>query len=162
MGRIVILMRHAQAAMPEPGMKDFDRPLTAHGASEAVSAAKLLLVSGHMPELIIASSSRRTIETVNHVKTVIGDSIPIETDMSLYSGDARFYLDAILSATAACIMIVGHNPMTEQVVLELAAVSGQTPRELRVGFATASIAIFEIEVENNTVKHSKLLGQITL
>jgi phosphohistidine phosphatase len=161
MGKTLILMRHAQAAMPDPGMKDFDRPLTAHGAAEAVSSAKLLRATGIVPDLIIASPSRRTLETTDQVKSIIGENIPVETQMTLYSGDTRFYLDAVLTASSAASMIIGHNPMTEQLALNLASMNGQTPREMRVGFATAGIAVFDLIIENGSLKNAHLLNYIS-
>jgi phosphohistidine phosphatase len=160
MGRILMLMRHAQAAMPEPGMKDFDRPLTAHGFSEAISSARLLLATGHIPDLIIASPARRTLETVSAAKSILGTAIAVEHQMDLYSGDPRAYLAAFFGTSVRGVMLVGHNPMTEQVAIDLANSAGKAPRDLRVGFGTAAIAVFEIEAEDTMLKASKLLNHI--
>jgi phosphohistidine phosphatase len=136
-------MRHAKAALAEPGMKDFDRPLATEGLEEAARTARALLAQGILPDAVIVSPARRTRETLGAVLAVLAVSPPVRTDALLYSGTTAAYLDAAASAEET-VLVVGHNPMTEQAAFELAGSLSEAHDDLRKGFATAAAAIFDL------------------
>jgi phosphohistidine phosphatase len=145
--RYMLLMRHAQAAFPDPGMTDFDRPLTSHGHDQAKANARALALTGLTPDHVLCSPARRAMETLTHVVDMLG----LETDSvqymsTLYTGDPATYLAAANAAADSRItMLIGHNPMLEDCALELAKSGNDSDIAcLRNGFPTGAIAVFKL------------------
>src|SRR5471030_1095380 len=57
------LVRHAHAKVQDPPITDFERPLSRRGRSEAKATALQLLEQELVPDLMIASPARRTLQT---------------------------------------------------------------------------------------------------
>lgn len=143
----LILMRHANAEFATPGMRDFERPLSAAGWAEANSAAILLKATGITPSKTVCSPARRTTETLDGLrKTIDIVASTIEFHPELYSGDAGSYQKILpmLKPNDTCLF-VGHNPMIEHFALHLAQSGQETDlKHLKMGFPTAAIAVFEL------------------
>ena len=60
----LIVMRHAESSLEYSGVADHDRPLNARGQHDAPCIAQALSNRGWLPQLILVSSSRRTMETL--------------------------------------------------------------------------------------------------
>jgi phosphohistidine phosphatase len=101
----LLLVRHASAA---EGPDDHDRPLTARGALEAEAMAAATLEAGWQPDLILASTARRTRATA----AMFGAALcaPVRTAPALYGAGPRTLLDAAVGLGVASVMIVAHNP----------------------------------------------------
>ena len=141
----IYLLRHAKAAAPGPGQKDFDRSLDASGLAMASKLGETMLANGFVPEKVICSPSVRTRETWAAVSKLLPFDIEAEFDRALYDGPPGAYVNAIRRAGAAgSVMIVGHNPMTEEAALDLAG-SGDSGAvsALNMGYPTAGLAIFD-------------------
>lgn len=156
----LILMRHANAELASPGMRDFDRPLSPAGWKEAVVAAQSFSKTGIQIAKVFCSPARRTLETLECLRQTITISpSKIEHHPELYSGDVSSYR-ALSEATddEACLYI-GHNPMIEHFAFELAVHGEQNGiNRLKTGFPTAAIAVFEVETNAAPIKpHSRLL-----
>ena len=146
--RYLLLMRHANAAFPDPGMKDFDRPLTDLGWSEARATAQDLHEIGILPDRVYCSTARRARETLDAVTpllTLAPDAI-VSVDR-LYAGGPSDYVDIAARDDAGdVIMVIGHNPMIEDAALAL-SVDGDPASisALRDGFPTAGIAVIRLD-----------------
>lgn len=142
----VYLLRHAKAASALPGMKDFDRPLDAKGREVAKRLGATMLANGLVPDKIIASPSARTRETLDTVSAPLPFEIETVFDRSLYDGEGDAYLAAIVrGGDAASIMLVGHNPMTEEAALRLCATGEPGAMSiLQNGFPTGGLAVIEL------------------
>lgn len=143
----IYLLRHAKAAAALPGQKDFERSLDASGLAMAAKLGETMLANGFVPETVICSPSARTRETWAAVAKLLPFDIDAEFDRALYDGPPGAYVDAIRRAGAAgSVMIVGHNPMTEEAALDLAG-SGNSGavNALNMGYPTAGLAIFDQE-----------------
>ena len=57
------LVRHAHAKVQAPPVTDFERPLSRRGKSEAKATAGQLLQQELIPDLLVASPSKRTLQT---------------------------------------------------------------------------------------------------
>jgi phosphohistidine phosphatase SixA len=62
--RRLILLRHADSESSAQ-LRDYDRPISQQGRREAAAVAKQLCDLGWVPDLIIASNSRRTKQTLD-------------------------------------------------------------------------------------------------
>ncbi len=116
----LLLLRHARAAWAEPGMRDFDRPLDATGRADADAMGAVMAKGRVLPQRVICSSARRARETWDAVVRHLPVADVIVTDQ-LYITDATGYLNFIRdNAQVESLLIVGHNPMIEDVCFALA------------------------------------------
>lgn len=142
----VILLRHAKAVHALPGMRDFDRPLDPRGREMAARLGVAMASQDLLPELVIASPSARTRQTLAAAAQALAGMPAADFDEALYDGDGNPYLDAIRRAgAAASVMLVGHNPMTEETALLLCG-SGESQAmgQLRMGFPTGGLAVIDL------------------
>ncbi len=116
--KILYLLRHAKSDKSNPSLKDFDRPLNKRGYSDSPMMGKVLAGKGVKPDLIIASPSRRTRETILPIAEAIGyDTSKIVWNRSLYRCSHSQYIQEIhkINDKYRLVMIVGHNAATTTV-----------------------------------------------
>lgn len=143
---LLMLLRHAQAGWAEPGMRDFDRPLTQSGRSDAEALGRAMRAAGHVPDRVLCSTARRARETWQAVAPLLGhDAAAAEFMDGLYHEDAAFYLAAVRRQAASTLLLVGHNPMIEDLALALAGEgAGGGHPAIRSGFPTAGLAVIAL------------------
>lgn len=150
--KILGLLRHAKSDWDDTAQRDFDRGLNARGRTGAA------LIGGHMRDhgikwdALIASPAVR-------VKLTLEAALPEVTPIY----DQRLYLasfDSIVETIEAhagsgadearAILISGHNPGLQDVLLELVAPAKENDlfREAVVKFPTAAYAVLECEIEH--------------
>lgn len=142
------LLRHAKAAWGAPGTPDFDRPLTPEGMRAARAAGAALAAAGQMPALAACSPALRTRQTFEGVAQAFAASLPVRMDASLYDSDTQSYLAALNAAgDAPSLLMVGHNPMTEEFGAALAG-SGepQAMAALKGGFPVCGLAVIVFDL----------------
>lgn len=149
----IYLLRHAKAAAALPGQKDFERSLDASGREMAKRLGETMLANGFVPEMVVCSPSTRTRETWAAVSSLLPFDVETVHDRTLYDGPPGAYLAAIRRAgSAGSVMIVGHNPMTEEVAIDLAGTGNAgAVSALNMGYPPAGLAIFDQDDSlNNT------------
>jgi phosphohistidine phosphatase len=136
------LLRHAKAGWAEPGMRDFDRPLEPLGRTDADSIGAAMQARNMIPDLVLCSSAKRCRETLDWVARHIGNGRVIFSD-SLYSSDAAGYVDFIRETSDADkVLVIGHNPMMEDVAEALSGEGDPHARSaLHGGFPTSALAV---------------------
>lgn len=109
---------------------------------------QLMRDQGLMPDIVLVSSSRRTLQTLEALQP--WDETPIVEPMdALYLADAPQMLRVLRGAaeTARSVLLIGHNPGLHELALMLAgdARSG-TPaqRRLAKGYPTGALAEFSV------------------
>lgn len=139
---LLLLLRHAKSGWALPGMRDFDRPLDDGGRDDAAAIGSAMLHRGLFPKTIICSSAARARQTLEGASPFIDIRGAVYTD-ALYSTDAGGYLETIHTAgDAESALIVGHNPMMEDVGLALAGDGDEAARSiLNGGFPTCGLAV---------------------
>ncbi|MEQ9018757.1 MAG: histidine phosphatase family protein [Nitratireductor sp.] len=141
----LFLLRHAKAARAEPGGRDYDRALTEDGRRQAAAIGAAMRAGGHVPSAVVCSPARRALETWQGVAAVLGRK-PGEARMSdtLYGSDPGAYLTIMRNnGDAEALLIVGHNPMIEELALAFARHGNEEARQrLARGFPTAGLAVF--------------------
>lgn len=140
----LLLLRHAKAAWAEPGLRDFDRSLTAEGGREAVAVGRYMVANGLVPARVICSPAKRAVETWHGVAGPLGRN-PGEALFSeaLYASDASGYLAVLRNVGGSePLLLIGHNPMIEDLAVTLSAHGGEDARaRLAKGFPTAGLAV---------------------
>lgn len=144
----LFLLRHAKSGWAAPGMTDFERPLTASGISDAEALGRHMRDSGLLPDLVLCSTARRARETLDRVLSVFGEMTPrIIHDEELYNSDAARYVEIIRQAPEnAALLVVGHNPVMED--LAFALPGGGNADAMRLassGFPTCGLAVLGFE-----------------
>lgn len=150
------LLRHARAGWAEPGMRDFDRPLDEAGMADAVGAGLMMRCNGYIPELVICSSARRARETLDGVARNLETGRALFAD-GLYSTDAAGYVEIVSEAPEAdSILLIGHNPMMEDVALALAGDGEETANgAMLAGFPTSGLAVIRFDGPLSAAKPGK-------
>ena len=161
MGRL-FLLRHAKAEWAEPGQRDFDRVLARSGVEDARAMGRLMASRGLIPASIICSSAARARQTLDAILETSGIAARPVYDGDLYATDAPGYLEvAARSGESGDLMLVGHNPMLEDVAIALAR-HGESDLidAIHQGFATAGLAVITfdgphagIEKAHGTLEH---------
>jgi len=147
--RKLILMRHAKAERAAASGEDFDRGLTDRGHADAALMGRVLLKEGLRPDLALVSAAKRTRETWEGAAAAFGE-VDARFDKTLYASSPRILRQAIMRMEddADTVMLVGHNPETPMLMLELmveAAEPASVMDRARSKFPTASVAVFEFD-----------------
>lgn len=106
---------------------------------------------GLAPDVVLVSSARRTLQTLEAVSP-FPDSPMIEPMDDLYLAPWPRLLDLLRQApeTARSILLIGHNPGLQDLALALVGAAGMTgggaaaARRLAEGFPTCALAEFGI------------------
>jgi phosphohistidine phosphatase len=152
-GCFVWLLRHAKAVPDVPtGGTDQDRLLAPRGRRDAaalgrrLSAGDLGFGAQALPELVLASSAARTTETAQHVASALG--APLRRRGRLYYGSTADVLDELrgVDDKIRSVMVVGHNPATHSLALELLSADDGAGRAALGTFPTCAIALFSLDI----------------
>ncbi|GAB3622427.1 histidine phosphatase family protein [Mariniluteicoccus endophyticus] len=138
MSRLLILMRHAQAADYAPGRGDRERPLTDRGHDQARAVGRFLAQQRVRVDHALVSGALRTRQTAADL--ALGDVV--EHVDGLYNADPDTIRQAISEAPeeARTLLVVAHNPGIHQTVLDLGDLSGHPEAQrLAYSFPTASL-----------------------
>lgn len=143
----LFLLRHAKAEWAEPGQRDFDRALAASGVEDAKKVAAAMVERQLLPGRIICSSAVRARQTLDALNTVHDLAGIASYDSNLYATDAPGYLDvAAQSGFDGDLMLIGHNPMLEDVAMALASKGDDgLVSDLHMGFRTAGLAVIGLD-----------------
>ncbi|WP_225804050.1 histidine phosphatase family protein [Streptomyces sp. NK15101] len=141
--RRLFVLRHAKSAWPE-GVADRDRPLGPRGLRDAPAAGSFLAESGVLPDLVLCSPARRARRTWELAAAELDGPVPARHDPRLYGAEAPELLDVLhgVPDEVAALLLVGHNPGLEELVLLLAARGvGDALDRIRTKFPTSAIAV---------------------
>lgn len=142
------LLRHAVAAWPQPGMRDFDRPLEPNGLEDARRLGGVMADRRFLPDRVLCSTALRARQTWGELAKGLGDDPDRATYLDeLYHSDIGTYSELITEGAGnGSLLVVGHNPMMEDVALAFSAEGEQdAKRALRAGFAACGLAIIDMD-----------------
>jgi phosphohistidine phosphatase len=153
--RKIILLRHGESADKQPGQSDFDRILTARGATSIATLARILTHENLIPDYFLVSPATRTKQTVGIIieRLAIDRTPHFESD--LYNREETTYLQHISSIQAIwnCLLVVGHNP-------SISALAGKLTKKNFVGLHPGEAAILEFEKELTKATLIKTIGPL--
>lgn len=156
---LVYLLRHAKAVWPTPSQKDFDRTLDKDGTEAAKLLGLEMKRAKLKPDVVLCSTAIRARQTLEYVG--LEPPFILQELEKLYSGGPDTYLMAIRMAGlehegSQSVMLVGHNPMMEEVAMALAG-RGDPPTHPTFisGFPTAGLAVIEFDVPLAEVRPGK-------
>lgn len=142
--KTLTLLRHAKSGWDDPVARDFDRPLNPKGVRAAVTMGRRAADLGLMPDRMVASPAVRVKETLESFFEGMGRTLEPVWDRRIYLASAATLLDVIRETDASVddLMLVGHNPGLEDLVLMLVPDDDSSPlrAEVETKFPTATIA----------------------
>lgn len=143
--RRLVVLRHAKSAWPE-GVPDHDRPLGPRGLRDAPAAGRALAAADCVPDLALCSTAERARATWELAAAQWDTPPPVRHDPRLYGADVPDLLDVVRDTPdeVATLLLVGHNPGLEELVLELAGEDLDDALDaVRAKFPTSAIAVLD-------------------
>ena len=146
--KTLTLLRHAKSTWDDPVARDFDRPLNRRGRKAAWTVGREMREQGLAFDAVIASPAVRVVETLAEVREGYGDGLEPAYDKRVYLAATATLLDLVheIDDAKERVLIVGHNPGLEQLVLLLAREGGLRD-EAAVKYPTATLAEIALPVE---------------
>ena len=143
--RQLLILRHAKSSWDDPGLGDHDRPLAPRGERAAKAIAGHLRRERIGPDLVLCSSARRTRETLDLIAPALGDDTAVSVEEDLYAASADDLLERLRAVDddVQSVMLIGHNPGVEQLVLSLAG-SGDDLAKVRRKYPTGALATLSL------------------
>ncbi|GAB2730945.1 SixA phosphatase family protein [Streptomyces bullii] len=141
--RRLVVLRHAKSARPE-GVSDHERPLAPRGLRDAPAAGRALAEADCLPDLALCSTAVRARRTWELVAAQWGTPPQVRLDPRLYAADADELLAVVqeVPSEVDTLLLVGHNPGLEDLVLDLSADGlDDTLERVRAKFPTSAIAV---------------------
>jgi len=108
-GKTLYLMRHAESSWSGTDLSDFDRTLNERGFRDAPAMGRRLKARGTLPEIILCSSAKRAMQTLETMDIGIEDVV---FDERIYEASKGALLNTIqvLENRYSSAMLIGHNP----------------------------------------------------
>jgi phosphohistidine phosphatase len=144
------LLRHAKSGDDGSVARDFDRPLNAKGRRAARAIGRHMRDAGLRFDAVIASPAVRVRETLEEVADGYGSDIVPDWEQRLYLAPVDELIDAVHATPddAASLLLIGHNPGLEQLVLALVPASGDVARgKVEEKYPTASLAEISLDID---------------
>lgn len=139
--RSLLMVRHAKSSWADPTLADHARPLNKRGQRDAPKMGRWLASLGLLPDMVLSSSAVRARLTAEAMLEAAGIEPTLRCDESLYPTEPRI-VEAFLRASPDefdCIMVIGHNPGMESLVLAAAGSELEMP--------TAAIAHLRVDID---------------
>ena len=142
--KTLTLLRHAKSGWSDTVARDVDRPLNGKGKRAAETVGRHWRSLGLTFDHVIASPAVRVQETIEHVAVGYATALAPAEERRIYLASAVTLLDLIheLPASVERVLLVGHNPGLEDLVLMLVPdkASDQLRDTVEEKFPTASTA----------------------
>lgn len=144
----LIFFRHGKAERSAPG-GDAERRLTDRGRHDAALMGRVLAEKGFVPDLALVSGATRTRETWAAAQPSFPKArAEVRRDLYLAAETLIWSLAETLGETAGTVMVVGHNPGLQYLVMALMRQGGEDMAlraRAEARFATASVAVFDFD-----------------
>ncbi len=151
----ITLLRHAKSAWDDPVARDFDRGLNDRGERAAKRVGEAAREQALAIDSIVASPAVRVIETLDLFLPAAGlDAVEPHWDRRVYLASSATLLDVLREQDDAVdhVLMCGHNPGMEDLVLDLVPDSESSMPALRDAveekFPTAALATIDCAVES--------------
>lgn len=142
--KTLTLLRHAKSGWDDPVARDFDRPLNEKGMRAAIVMGRKFREMEMGVDRLVASPAVRVMQTLDGFFEGYGATIEPIWDRRIYLASSSTLLDIVREthADVANLMLVGHNPGLEDLILDLVADDGSSPLRdiVETKLPTASLA----------------------
>jgi phosphohistidine phosphatase len=148
--KTLTLLRHAKSGWDDKVARDVDRPLNGKGMRAAATVGRHWRSLGLHFDHVVASPAKRVQETIAHLESGYGTQLAPVEDRRIYLASAVTLLDVIhdLPDSAADVLLVGHNPGLEDLVLMLVPETADVLRTLvEEKYPTAAVAEMTLAID---------------
>jgi phosphohistidine phosphatase len=146
----LFVLRHAKSDWGQPGLADHDRPLAARGKRATVLLAEHLRRVRIEPAVVLCSTATRARQTFEAVRAALPESTPVWFERRLYGAGSDELVDRIneVPDPDGSVMLVGHNPGLQDLVLHLApSRDAALVARVEAKFPTAAFATIDLAVD---------------
>ena len=143
-----MLLRHAKSDSGGRRLGDFDRPLAPRGRRAALLMGRWLADRGLEPDLVLCSSARRAVETVELLVTALAAAPETVHLKTLYLAPPSRLLAVLRRQDPGRgrVLLVAHNPGLHHLAVALAGRQhGPEGRLLAEQFPAGALARFQVE-----------------
>lgn len=147
----LLLLRHAKAEQ-DSGEGDFARALTARGRNDAAKMGHALDTHAHIPDFILCSSAKRTVETFELLVPELAKPPGVEFLKGLYLAPSKKIFEFVRSTpeNTKSLMVIGHNPGMEDLAIRLcrkpaSKAEAERGEVLREKFPTCALAVLDFD-----------------
>ncbi len=118
--RQLLLLRHAKSLWDDPKLSDHARPLNVRGRTSARAMSVEMRRLGLIPDLVLVSSARRTLQTLEELGSWQNQPL-VEPMDALYLASAHAMLDVLhdVADSVRCVLLIGHNPGMHELAMTL-------------------------------------------
>lgn len=145
--RRLLLLRHAKAEHPDL-IPDIQRPLSLVGRKQSSRVGAAVAADDLVPDLVLCSSSVRTRQTWDLVRSSLGADPDVRYLDDLYYAGSSALVELVraVPADVRTVLVVGHEPTMSQAAVLLAGPDSDpaTLERVRVGVPTASWSLLEV------------------
>jgi phosphohistidine phosphatase len=126
----LFVLRHAKSSWDDPSLADDERPLAPRGQKATKLLAQHVRAHHIEPEQVLCSPAVRTRQTFDGVAP--GGELIVEPELYAASGEALVERLRRVPEEICSVMVIGHNPALQMLVLRLAATDGAPSPDLVV------------------------------
>lgn len=143
--KTIYLARHAKSSWSSIATSDFNRPLSKRGQSDSVKIGEELKQLNWLPGKLIASPAIRVKQTCKTYCEILDYPLDnVEWNSEIYAAHTITLLQilASLNETINSVMLIGHNPAMEDLLVHLCGYSQVSEQQQKDGkiFTTANVA----------------------
>lgn len=144
----LILLRHAKSG-DDLVERDFDRQLSRRGQRAAMRIGQWFADEAMNFDAVIASPAQRVRETIESVERGIGFGLEPRFEPRIYLASAATLLEVVQATddTVGTLLLIGHNPGLEDLVLMLAGDDDALRAEAEVKYPTATVAVLDCDID---------------
>ncbi len=149
--KTLYLLRHAKSSWDSPQLKDNERPLNKRGKKAAKAICAYMRENGVRPSMVLCSTAERTRQTLKRIRPALPDDAVVVLELGLYLAGYERFLDLMRRVddeNTPSLMMIGHNPETEQVAIDLAGDGDpELLAQMATKYPTGALAVLEAPVE---------------
>ena len=151
--KTITILRHAKSSWDDPVARDFDRGLNARGERAAVVVGEAAAQRKLAVDSIVSSPAVRCIETLDRFQPAAGlADLEPHWDRRVYLASSATLLDVLKERPAdeQRILLCGHNPGLEDLILDLVPDDGRSPLRdvVDAKLPTAALATLVCAIES--------------
>ncbi|WP_186417082.1 histidine phosphatase family protein [Bosea sp. CS1GBMeth4] len=148
--RRLMLLRHAKSAWPA-NTADRDRPLATRGREAAPVMGRYLAEELLLPDLVLISPARRTVETWELVRPMLPERPATHFEPRIYEAKAERLLKVAQETEpeVRTLLMIGHNPGFEELAARLTG-HGDRYAAARMAqkYPTCGLAVLDFAIED--------------
>jgi len=148
--RHLTVFRHAKSSWSSSAKSDHARPLTPRGIKAAIRMGYWLMEHDLLPDRILCSTAKRARETRKLAAKLWPIKPDVLLDKALYLASAAELIDLIAKhgTDAERLMVIGHNPGLQDLIIKLVDQKPRETREIIGKYPSGAIAELDCDIES--------------